>query len=947
LSDCTYFDFEKECVAEDMAYYNQDDGYPWGNSSSNRPPLTHRFSSISDMSSGSSSHRNSVISLPSPTSEGHRSSPYDEVDVSHVRLYSTGRSSVASPTDSSTGRYNRASMELPDTLRVGTPGTPPVPSGALPETLRVGTPPTPATRSFNPFNRTPSISYEPVARGEGGSRSRTGSRRYSAKRKPSLLGSSAIPEGEEIDMSLLGSATPMGLSSHRTGYSSVAEDDREDELSLSPTGGASFDISSFTGPMNPENEAQLREIEKQERGGILTGGLGAGWKPDTTIRSTDLYASAPQTPSTPISPPSRGLSRRMSSRIPFRGPALARAPTLRALGQSEANKRGEIIQVIVEEEPTVDLSTFEGGNTRTATVSDFDQLSGSKQARRETLHVPSVEVFYPQANWRPFSMRWPYLTALIALSVTLAATEEYLLQKSLKEPLFRFKTAEELKTWDYFTFKYLPTLCAVTFGVLWQVTDFEVKRLEAFYQLSREGGALAAESINVDYITFFNFLRPVRALRYKHYAVAVSSVATLMAVSLTPTLQSASIKLRKLDPEGWKEIHIDPIFSRLLSSFLIVIAILGCVLVWQLQRRRSGLVADVKGIAGIAAMANRSHILMDFKNMDTATPEMIHQKLKTHRYLLRNSSLAPEDKVPLTQEEKDKYDQEVHAQNPHPLMLRLIAGIPFLIGMVLFIIFIPIVLFQRDVNVLTDKAPWLLTVLAVCIKLAWGTLETDVRMIEPFYILSKRHASPKVLTLDYTAMAFGWMPIRAFLNGHFLVGLVGLGSVLAELLTVCSTSFANVSGNEFARDLAQRSLRRAKEEEGVNAGEETVKSFWISFGLAISILSFLCLVAVFVYARRRHPFLPRQPNTISSVLAFIHQSKMLYDFVGTEKMNNDEMVKRLVGIKKTYGLGWFTGRDGELHCGVDEEELVSNYRHGEDTRKANMISGGVGNWENY
>jgi hypothetical protein len=74
---------------------------------------------------------------------------------------------------------------------------------------------------------------------------------------------------------------------------------------------------------------------------------------------------------------------------------------------------------------------------------------------------------------------------------------------------------------------------------------------------------------------------------------------------------------------------------------------------------------------------------------------------------------------------------------------------------------------------------------------------------------------------------------------------------------------------------------------------------------------------------------------------------MLYDFVGTEKMNNDEMVKRLVGIKKTYGLGWFTGRDGELHCGVDEEELVSNYRHGEDTRKANMISGNVGDWQNY
>ena len=351
-------------------------------------------------------------------------------------------------------------------------------------------------------------------------------------------------------------------------------------------------------------------------------------------------------------------------------------------------------------------------------------------------------------------------------------------------------------------------------------------------------------------------------------------------------------------------------------------------------------------------MANRSHILMDFKNMDTADPEMIHQTLKMHRYTLRNSSLAPDDKIEITKEEKDKYDQQVRHENPHPLMLRLIAGVPFIIGMVLFMVVVPIILFAPNANIVTEKVPWLLTGLAVCIKLAWGTLETDVRMIEPFYILSKRHASPKVLTLDYTAMAFGWMPIRALLNGHLLVGLVGLGSVLAEVLTVCATSFGNVSGSDFAtkpphhkRDDAAGPGPPPDSGNGVDAGEETFASFWVSFVLAMTILSFLCLVAGLVYARRRHPFLPRQPNTIASILAFIHQSKMLYDFVGTEKMNNDEMVKRLVGIGKMYGLGWFVGRDGEMHCGVDEEELAGNYKHGDDQRKATMPW--TTNWETY
>jgi hypothetical protein len=264
--------------------------------------------------------------------------------------------------------------------------------------------------------------------------------------------------------------------------------------------------------------------------------------------------------------------------------------------------------------------------------------------------------------------------------------------------------------------------------------------------------------------------------------------------------------------------------------------------------------------------------------------------------------------------------------------------------MFLFLVIIPIFLFQPDVNEVTEKAPWLLTGLAVCIKLAWGTLETDVRMIEPFYILSLRHASPKVLTLDYTAMAFGWMPIRALMNGHFLVALVGIGSVLAEVLTVLTASFGNVNGSGFANKDPPDRLRFRDEDE-INAGEETFLSFWISFALAVFILSFLCLLAAFVYWRRRHAFLPRQPNTIASILAFIHQSKMLYDFVGTETLSNSQMVTKLVGIKKTYGLGWFTGRDGEMHCGVDEEELVSGYKHGEDSKKANMPWNS--NWQSF
>lgn len=485
-----------------MANNGPNDGYPYpygGVASSSRPDLRHQVSSISAVSSmddyPGTSHRDSMVSLPSPTSEHARST--DEVDISRVKLSSAGSSGITSPSEGSRGQSRLASL--------------------LPDTLRAGTPTSPTSRGFNPF-RSPTQAYEPISTP---SSSRPTSGKYGAKRlskrrtgsSGSLLGlTHGTIQEEEIDMSLLSSAMPMGLSKQKTSYSTVEEDDLENAPILSPM---PFDVSSFLGP--PQNEEQVKEFNKQEAAGKLTGGLGVGWEPATTISSTDLFNNAPTTPRTPGTISRRMSFRNVSARTPsFRTPGLARKATVRELGQAEANKRGEIIKVIVEEEPenaqepTFDISSFAGGSTTTL---DFDKMDKSKNVRKNTLPVPTAEVFYPQPNWKPFSMRWPYLSALIIISVILAAAQEYLLRKGV---LYRFETAQALSTWNYFTFKYLPTLVAVTFGVFWQVTDFEVKRLEAYYQLSKPGGALAAESINVSY-TIITYSLYISSSGIDHY----------------------------------------------------------------------------------------------------------------------------------------------------------------------------------------------------------------------------------------------------------------------------------------------------------------------------------------------------------------------------------------------------------------------------------------------
>lgn len=778
-----------------------------------------------------------------------------------------------------------------------------------------------APSAWVPFASHSGSGYSPVAAGEDASPYQKQGRSHTSRPHE------AIPEEDGIDLGPVGSAA-----------SSESEEAKKPSIRVSSV--PAFDLSSVLGPTTKADEAFMRSLQEQEARGKLTGGLGLGIKTDMTVTESALLAASPVT-DRPLSHSFSRGSRRLS-----------RTETVKRLGQSEANKRGEVIEVVMNDDipsqSKFDLSLVAGHDT--AEPLQFVMKQTTFPTKKST-----AEVFYPQPNWKPFSMRWPYLLLLIILSLALGAGAEALYQSSTQNPLLRFKTPSQIPTAEYFAIKFLPMMVAVSYGVLWQITNFEVMRLEAFYQMSKEGGALAAESINVDYLTQFNLFRPFRALHCKHYAVAVSSVASLLANTLVPTLSAASIILspdretRLKFPNTEKSILIHHVWCRLLTTLFCVIAFLGCILFYQLQTRRSGLLADVKGIAGLASMATVSHILMDFKDMDVATHQDIHHRLKDHRYVLRNSSLAPDDLNPPSKQERDKYTKNHLSANPQPLMLRSAGALPFVGAVALFTALLPVVLFT-PATALTDRAPWLMTAIAVIIKLSWGALETDVRLMEPYYILSRRHAPPKTLTLDYTAMPFGWVAIRGLLNGHWLVFFVGFGTVLAEILTVLVTSLATVEGTVFAALLKDPHSHQhdggADDSAGlggggkrdhvpmINSGQETVPSFWLSLAVALLILVYMGVVAAVVYVKRRQVFLPRQPNTIASVLAYIHQSKMLYGFVGTAKLGRAEMLKKLEGMGKTYGLGWFQGRDGQSHCGVDEEELLSGFRLGYDYSRA-------------
>jgi hypothetical protein len=621
----------------------------------------------------------------------------------------------------------------------------------------------------------------------------------------------------------------------------------------------------------------------------------------------------------------------------------------------EAEKTGEILAVA---DIPMDLSEFGGADFETRSLAPG----------RGDNNVPVINYYFPpdpdMPAWRPFSMGWPWLSVLVTIALLLAIVQEVLCQLSMKSVdsddkggLKTFKKASELSVLEYFTWKYAPILLFVIYGILWQITDFEVKRLEPYYQLSKQTGATAAESLNMDYLTFMSWLVPLRALRHKQYAVIYSSVATLLASSLVPVLQSASVVMyppqsqRKDGAE--KYIRIDPPWSRAVSGILVLVAICGSILIYAM-RRKSGLLSDPKGIAGVAAMATKSHILTDFRGLDTAPLAQIHKQLRHRRYILHKSALWQGEFIRNSTEKIHE-----HSTDPRPLMLRLRAGIPYICFIILFGISIPVFMFVEGADIVTEKLPFLLTALATVVKLLWGTMNCDVRMLEPYWILAQRRAPAKTLTLDYTGTNPLFLPLKAFLNKHYLVAFVGIGSILTEILTVCVSSFS-VDGKKFIPGQGGKDFddhddrRRDNGMDGLDGSatdrsntDETFRSFWISFALVIVILMVLVAIASLVYLRRSHKFMPRQVGTMASVLAFIHQSKMLVNFIDTEELDTNQMARHLSKGGKTYSLGWFSGRDGDDHCGIDEEPILAPYKYGEDWTQTRVLGNQIGSWENY
>ncbi|KAJ5142402.1 hypothetical protein N7476_003736 [Penicillium atrosanguineum] len=152
-----------------------------------------------------------------------------------------------------------------------------------------------------------------------------------------------------------------------------------------------------------------------------------------------------------------------------------------------------------------------------------------------------------QRGWRPIALRPPYLAGVVCIMLTMLFTLEGLRQYSNREGgLVFFSDTDDVSPLESFGYNYVPIIFALLLMMVWTVTDFDVLRLEPYFQLSKPEGA-PASVLFINYNFGQTILTPINAARRRHWIVLWVSMITLSIRMILPALQSTIFELREVD----------------------------------------------------------------------------------------------------------------------------------------------------------------------------------------------------------------------------------------------------------------------------------------------------------------------------------------------------------------------------------------------------------------
>ncbi|KAL4921357.1 hypothetical protein BDW62DRAFT_127750 [Aspergillus aurantiobrunneus] len=166
-------------------------------------------------------------------------------------------------------------------------------------------------------------------------------------------------------------------------------------------------------------------------------------------------------------------------------------------------------------------------------------------AARQPGSLPNARPTHP-TGWRPIPLRPTYLSLIACIMLLLLVVLEALRQYSERSGGLRlFRDTNALSNFDSFAYNYIPVIIALFLAILWSFIDFDVLRLEPYFQMSRPDGC-PATVLFINYNFGQSFITPIASAKRRHWLVLTVSLVTLLIRIFQPALQSALLELREV-----------------------------------------------------------------------------------------------------------------------------------------------------------------------------------------------------------------------------------------------------------------------------------------------------------------------------------------------------------------------------------------------------------------
>lgn len=162
---------------------------------------------------------------------------------------------------------------------------------------------------------------------------------------------------------------------------------------------------------------------------------------------------------------------------------------------------------------------------------------------------------------------------------------------------------------DYFVGAYLPTLLAVIYGICWNIIFAGIAEIMPFFQLTREGGATAKESVCLEYQNAGLWHLLSTSISHKNGLVFAGTFITLI---ITATIAfaaqvfyigiSGTCRETGKGKDCIRYLGINRRLAWAECGMLAVILVIVLAIAFVRRRKSTGVYAEVTSIAGIAVL---------------------------------------------------------------------------------------------------------------------------------------------------------------------------------------------------------------------------------------------------------------------------------------------------------------------------------------------------------